>query len=126
MKMVVLKKWDIWWIDQPGSREKSNPVQPGEPSQKNRLFVVISPDAHLESGSNPVCIPVGSKQLNRFLHVFLKKSSAGVLKDCYIWCDEIYTIDRNYFMKKIGSVPTEERNQINFALKDFLEISFTT
>ena len=116
----TFSQWDVWWIDQPNSRTTSTPPQPGDPSFKNRLFVIISPQAHLVAG-DPVCLPIGSRSASALFHVPLKTGEGGVLKDCYVWTNEIYTLKPIFFMKKMGSVQTRS-DEIKMAIKSFLEI----
>jgi mRNA-degrading endonuclease toxin of MazEF toxin-antitoxin module len=113
-------QWDVWWIDQPSSRTGGQPPQLGDPSFKNRMFIIVSPSAHLRSG-DPVCLPIGSKGASKLFHLSLKAGEGGVLKDCYVWCNEIYTIKPQFFLQRMGSISHLE-SEIKLALKKFLDI----
>lgn len=113
-----IQQWDVWWLDQPGARAASAPPQPGDPSAKNRMCVVISPNAHL---GDPVCVPIGSRAASKLFHIPLAKGEGGVVKDCFIWCNEIYTLKPVYLLQKMGSVSHREA-EIKRAVKRFLEI----
>lgn len=114
------QQWDVWWIDQPGARASANPPQPGDPSFKNRMYVIASPSAHLRAG-DPVCLPIGSRGVSKLFHLELKKGEGGVLKDCFVWCNEIYTLKPPFFFQKMGSV-VHRSDEIKLAMKRFLEI----
>ena len=117
---VILRQWDVWWLDQTGARLASTPPQPGDPSAKNRMFVIISPNPHLRFG-DPVCIPVGSRGVSKLFHLSLSQGEGGVLKECFLWCNEIYTLKPKYFLQKMGSVAHRE-DDIKLGVKRFLEL----
>ena len=120
--MIDVRQWDIWWLDQPSARKDSFPPQPGDPSVKNRLMAVVCRDTYLAAGGRPVCVPIGSVQADPLIHIPLNAKESGVLKDCYLWCNEIYTIERRFFVKKIGRLAEPRSVAIQVALRSFLDL----
>lgn len=117
------RQWEVWLLDQPNSKLNSMPPQPLDPSGKHRPYLVICPQAHIDSNGDPVLMPLGSKSSSSWAHVQLKKGDGGVEKDCFVWCNQIVTVNERYLVnsKKI-QIPEERRLHVQAALRDFFDL----
>ncbi|MES2615200.1 MAG: type II toxin-antitoxin system PemK/MazF family toxin [Bdellovibrionota bacterium] len=116
-----MRQWDIYCVNQPESRHSTQPKQPGDPSDKNRYYIIISNDYHLAYGGNPTVIPIGTRCINRVMHLKVPKAKeSGLHHDSYAWCNEIYTVPKKFLIKKIGLVPAENIENIKNALQAYL------
>lgn len=114
--------WEVWYVDQEASRRKSDPQQPKDPSGKTRMYVIICPQTHLDSGGWPVCVPVGTKCRSRMFDAEIKGGEGGVKHDCFAWCNEIFTLDPRFFRNCIGLLPGHCTTDIKDGVRDFLEL----
>jgi len=117
-----VQKWDVLWVKQKEARQEMYPPQPGDPTKPYRLYVVISPDAHLVQGGKITCLPVGGQSHNPFLDVPLRAGEGGVTKDCFIWCNEVFSVGQKFFDELVGSIPDSARLRVNHALRDYLDL----
>ena len=115
-------QWDVWYFDQVKSRMKSDPQQPKDPSGKTRMYVIVSPQAHVSTGGWPVCVPIGTLSHSSLFDAEIKAGEGGVKHDCFVWCNEIYTLNPGYFRQKMGSLPEHCRTDIQDGIQDFLEL----
>jgi mRNA-degrading endonuclease toxin of MazEF toxin-antitoxin module len=118
----MYKQWDVWYYDQVLSRINSDPRQPIDPSGKTRMYVIVCPQAHLDSGGHPVCVPIGTKQQSSLIDAEIKAGEGGIDHDSWIWCSEIYTLDSKYFKQKMGSVPGYVQADIRDGLRTFFDL----
>ena len=86
------------------------------------MYVIISPDAHLQTGGWPVCLPIGTNQRSTLLDTELQKGEGGVQKTCYVWGNEIFTLNPTYFRQKMGSLPSHARIDIQDGLREFFQL----
>ena len=120
---MALRKWQVHRCDQKIARDGSDPAQTTDPIKTNRFYVVISPDAHLAGGGKVTCVPLGEKSWSGMLEVPLREGEGGATKDCFIWCNHIFTIPHGSFDETpIGIVPLPLRSQIEAAIKDYLDL----
>ena len=118
---MTLQKWNIHRCDQQGARASTQPAQPSDPIKPYRFFLIISPDSHLEGGGKATCLPLGEKSWTPLLDVPLKSGEAGTTKDCYIWCNHIFTIPQaNFTLEPLGVLPHNLRSDVEDALRDYL------
>jgi len=116
-----MKQWDIYCVPQAEVRASTNPKQPGDPSDKNRYYIIISNDCHLAYGGNPTVVPIESKRINRLMHVAIPKTkTSGLHHDSFVWCNEIYTVPKKYLVQKVGVVPSEILESIKISIKSYL------
>ncbi len=116
------KTWEVWYVDQVASRHKSDPQQPKDPSGKTRMYVIICPKAHLDSGGWPVCIPIGTNCRSKMFDTEIKGGEGGVTHDSFAWCNEIFTLDPRFFRNRIGVLPAHCITDIKDGIRDFLEL----
>ena len=119
---MSFKTWEVWHVDQDASRRNSDPQQPKDPSGKTRMYVIVCPQAHLDSDGWPVCVPIGSKCRSHLLDAEIKAGEGGVHHTSYAWCNELFTIDPRFFIRKIGSLPNHCITDIKDGIRDFLEL----
>jgi hypothetical protein len=101
-----MKKWEIWDLDQEAARTRTDPSQPLDPKRSTRPYLIISDNAaltHAGPESKIICHPIGERQISSLFDVALTKGQAGCTKDCFVWCHEIYTLKRKYFVALRGN-----------------------
>ena len=121
---VAPKKWEIWWVDQVLARAATSPYhQPGDPSDKDRMYLVVADP--LDS-NRITCCPlqdVGSGI--GITEVELPENYRGRVtsKSCKIICNEIYTFPKDYFYKRMGFLDRKKQEDVQTALINFLELA---
>ena len=109
-----MQKWDIQVVQQRHAREALVPTQPNDPSNYNRMYVIVAQPC----GSTAVCCPIQNSLTGiGITEVELKKGyTTCITKDCKIICHEIFTLPLNFFAKKVGFIKPPEQDQIQTAL----------
>lgn len=118
------KKWEIWWVNQTLAREATSPYhQPGDPSEKDRMYLIIADPL----GSNKVtCCPLQDIGKGAGItEVELPKNYRGNItsKPCKIICNEIYTFPMSYFYQRRGVLDQKKQTDVQTALINFLDLS---
>ena len=123
-KTASPKKWEIWWVDQVLAREATSPHhQPGDPSDKDRMYLVVADPA---GSKNITCCPlqdIGSGV--GITDVQLPENYRGRVtsKPCKIICSEIFTFGSEYFYKKMGFLDPAKQADVQTALINYLELA---
>lgn len=113
--MLLLKKYDIWLAD-------LNPRMGTEPGKVRPVIIVQSDFLNNVHPSTIICpITTNVNRSLKILRVNLAKNLA-LAKPSDILIDQIRSIDNKRFIKKIGSISSGLRNQLNTNLKIILDI----
>jgi mRNA-degrading endonuclease toxin of MazEF toxin-antitoxin module len=110
-----MNQWEIWYVKQQNARKELKPVQPNDPSDYDRMYVVV---ADPTGSSTMICCPVQNSLSGVALtEVELKKGyTTGITKDCKIVSHEIYTLPRHFFDRKVGYIRVSEQDKIKTSL----------
>lgn len=108
---------EIWLAD-------LNP-QIGTETGKTRPVLIVQTDFLNHQGHNSTIICPITTNIKHAepIRIFLKAGSCGVLNDSEIMLDQIRAIDNSRFVKKIGTISTDQANRVNRFLRAVLELS---
>lgn len=113
--MSLLKKYDIWLAD-------LNPRMGTEPGKIRPVIIIQSDFLNNVHPSTIICpITTNVNRSSKILRVNLSSNSA-LAKPSDILVDQIRSIDNKRFIKKIGSLSSGLRNQLNTNLKIILDL----
>ncbi|MGZ3698870.1 MAG: type II toxin-antitoxin system PemK/MazF family toxin, partial [Bdellovibrionota bacterium] len=95
---------------------------PNDPSDYNRMYVVVADPA---GGPTAICCPVQNPGSGVGLtEVPLQRGyTTCISKDCKIVCHEIFTLPKHFFEKKVGHVRPPEQDEIQTALIAVFDLS---
>ena len=110
-----MKQWEIWYVKQQHARKELIPPQPNDPSDYDRMFVII---ANPRGRNTVICCPVQNPgSIIAMTEVALPKSYAsGIIKDCKIVAHDIFTLPTKFFDNKKGQLKTPEQEKVQTAL----------
>lgn len=109
-----MHQWDIWVVEQAHARKETNPAQPNDPSDYNRMYVIVADP----SGRNTsICCPIQNSLGGAGITEVL------IAKDCKVVCHDIFTLPRKFFEKKVGHIRPPEQTEIQTALISVLDLS---
>ena len=113
--MALLKKYDIWLAD-------LNPGRGTEPGKVRPVIIIQSDFLNNIHPSTIICpVTTNVNRSSKILRVALSNNIA-LSKPSDILVDQIRSIDNKRFIKKIGSISTGLRNQLNKNLKIVLDL----
>ena len=85
----------------------------GKEISKTRPAIIVSNDKNNEFAGTITVIPVSSNINNIYpFDLLLNKNETGLAKDSKAKCNQIRTIDKSRFIKKIGGLTSELKNKI--------------
>lgn len=113
---MIFNQFDIWIAD-------LNP-QFGSETGKTRPVLIVQSDLLNEVGHNSTIIcPITTKIRNaEFIRVFLDSEKVNLFEDSDIMADQIRAINNSRFIKKIGSIPHQKREEVKEYLKIILDL----
>ncbi len=114
--MVKIKRGDIFLINlSPIKGSEQGGVRPG---------LILQNDIYNEYSPTTIIAPITSKLYEKEYptNVFIKKEESGLDKDSTILLNQIRTIDKSRFFKKVGSLNSYSMNKVDNALKISLEL----
>jgi mRNA interferase MazF len=113
---MKIRQFEIWITD-------LNPRR-GMKAGKVRPVIVIQTDLlNKEHPSTIVCpITTNVKPEVEILRVHLKKSTFGLKEDCDIMIDQVWAIDNNRLLEKIGTVDQGIAKKVRENLKVVLDL----
>jgi mRNA interferase MazF len=111
---MKIKQYDIWLAD-------LNPSKGTEPG-KTRPVVVVQTDLLNETHLSTLICPVTTnvKKEIELLRVHLKKGQLDKLSDILV--DQLRAIDNTRFLKRLGQLTKEQKNQLKANLRIVLDI----
>lgn len=119
-----LRQWAVYRVNQRLSRnnppDPNHPPQPLDDLRDYRRYVIITPTAQLKNAFKINCVPIGTKSFNPYVHIPLALGEAGCSKDCYIWANEIFTLERPLFDLEYGELPVSKIQLLRMSLKNWL------
>jgi len=110
-------KGDIWFADLDPTR--------GHEQKGKRPCVVVSVDKFNNSPAGIVwALPVTAKNKRIVYHVAVNPGKeTGLHRKSYIMCDQIRCISKERLTKKLGRVPEDVMEQVNYLVSVILGIS---
>ena len=117
-----MQQWDIHIVHQQHARKELNPVQPNDPSNYNRMYVIVADPC---GSLTAICCPIqnNSSGVGITEVELLRGHTTCITKDCKIVCHEIFTLPRKFFEKKVGHVRPPEQDRIKTALIAVFDLS---
>ena len=108
----MVSQGEIWWVDL-GEPAKS------EPGYKRPIVVIQSNVFNESKISTIICAVITSniKLAEAPGNILLNSKSTGLIKDSVINVSQIITVDRSYFLEKIGSLNNRQFKKLEDGLK---------
>lgn len=111
-------KNQVWWFNQTGSRENTNPSQPPDPDKSRRMLIILSRVIQ----NQVTCVPIltlAPQQKVTFTEVELLKSNYQnfLQNDSYVACYNIVTVPTKYFQTYLANIKMYEMAKIEKAIK---------
>jgi mRNA-degrading endonuclease toxin of MazEF toxin-antitoxin module len=109
-----MRQWEIHIVQQQYARNELSPAQPNDPSEYNRMYVVVAEPL----GHTVICCPIQNSLAGIGLtEVGLRNGyTTCITKDCKVVCHEIFTLPARFFEKKVGFIRPDEQDKIQTAL----------
>lgn len=109
-----IKQFDIWLAD-------LNPRRGTEPG-KTRPVVIVQTDLLNETHLSTLICPITTnvKKEIKLLRVHLKKGQLAILSDILV--DQVRAIDNKRFLKKLGQLTNEQKNDLRANLRIVLDL----
>ena len=109
-----MRQWEICIVQQQYARKELNPPQSNDPSEYNRMYVIVAEP----TGPTVICCPIQNSLSGvGITEVELQRGYTGcITKNCKIVCHEIFTLPTKFFEKKVGFIRPSEQEQIQTAL----------
>lgn len=110
-----MQQWEIWIVKQQYARKESNPPQPNDPSEYDRMYVVI---ANPRGRKTVICSPIQNSLggIGMTEVSLLKGYSTAITKDCKIVVQDIFTLPIKFFETKKGFLRAPEQEKVQTAL----------
>lgn len=113
---MQIKQFEIWIAD-------LNP-QIGTETGKTRPVLIVQTNLlnKIPHPSTIICpITTNVKMESEILRVHLKKGTANVLEDCDIMIDQLWAVDNQRFIKKVGNLPVDLAEMVSDNIKLILD-----
>ncbi len=109
-----MQRWEIHVVAQRHARKELQPAQPNDPSEYDRMYVVVADPL----GPTAICCPIQNSLAGiGITEVELAKGYAPcITKDCKVVCHNIFTLPKKFFVKRVGYVRPAEQDKIQTAL----------
>lgn len=110
-----MQQWEIRYVHQQHARKELNPIQPNDPSDYDRMYVIVAEP----NGNTVICCPIINSQSGvGITEVELPRGySTRITKDCKIVCHEIFTLPIKFFeAKREGFLRKPEQDKVQTAL----------
>lgn len=85
---MVPHRGDIWLTDTPGRPDDPHQPRPG---------IVISEDVRNEQRDHAIVVPIYSEGKVGLTHIGIRAGTGGLEHDSVIFCEEITTVDYQFF-----------------------------
>jgi mRNA interferase MazF len=94
---------------------------------KTRPWVIISNDVANLHGGTVICVAITSSTKHRDhpINVLVTASETGMKADGLILCNQIRTVDKGRLLERIGKVPLNKMELVDYALLKSLDIDYT-
>lgn len=115
-----MRQWEIWKIDLTKTIDTATLIQISEDNCNFIFCVIVTGQSYLDTYHAPTVLPIfiNSKGNNTTVAIEGNKLT-GLFCESYIICDQILTIHRDVFMKKLGEVPQNLRTKIQKKILDY-------
>jgi mRNA-degrading endonuclease toxin of MazEF toxin-antitoxin module len=115
-----MHQWEIHIVQQQYARKELVPPQPNDPSLYDRMYLVVAEPF----GTTAICCPIQNNSSGLGItEVELKKGyTSCITKSSKIICNEIFTLPKRFFEKKVGYLRTLEQTQVQTALIAVLDL----
>ena len=114
-KPMKIKQWGVYLVNlNPRIGTKPGKLRPCVVVQDNALNEINHPST--------VILPITTKNTTDQAHplrVFLAKGEAGLEKNCMVLVDQFLAWDNTRFVKHLGDLSPEKREELESACRDF-------
>jgi mRNA-degrading endonuclease toxin of MazEF toxin-antitoxin module len=110
-----MQQWEIWLVKQQYARKELNPPQPNDPSDYDRMYVVV---ANPRRRTSVICCPVQNSLSGvGITEIALTKGyQPCITKDCKIVAHDIFTLPQKFFETKRGALLPSEQDKVQTAI----------
>ncbi len=110
-----MQRGELWWVDLPAPR--------GSESAYTRPALIIQSDLYTRSALKTVVVAMLTSNLALAAapgNVFLQAGSAGLRRDSVINVTQILTLDKQFFIERIGTVDAQAMELVESGIKRVL------
>lgn len=91
--------------------------------EKRRPVVIVSPDRRNERASDVLIVPCSTSVRAMSWHVRLQRGEAGVFRDCYVACERVAVLRKEFIdPEELGVLSAARMREVEEALLSALGI----
>ena len=116
-----MKKWEIWKINLHKAIDSNTVIQVSEDNHIRDFCIIITSQNFLDTFHAPTIIPIKvSCNANYSAITIDGNKTTGLFCESYVICDQIFTVHKDIFVKKVGIVPEILRSKIQKRIFNYL------
>ncbi|APJ02901.1 type II toxin-antitoxin system PemK/MazF family toxin [Silvanigrella aquatica] len=116
-----MKQWEIWKMNLDMDMESQTEIQMSEENFDFNYCIIITGQSFLDAFHAPTILPISTNFRESYSVVSIEESkSVGLFCESFIICDQILTVQKDVFIKKIGIVPEHLRSKIQNKIFNYL------
>lgn len=117
-----MRQWEIWKIDLNQIVDPATLSQLSEERSEINYAIVVTGQSYLDTYHAPTILPILLNCLGSYSAIAIEGSKhTGLFCESYVTCDQILTVQRNIFVKKVGTVPEILRSKIQKKMFDYFK-----
>jgi mRNA-degrading endonuclease toxin of MazEF toxin-antitoxin module len=117
-----MRQWEVWKIDLTKIIDSTTLIQISEDKYSFIFCIIVTGQNFLDTYHAPTVLPIYINCKGNYSAVSIEGSKlTGLFCESYIICDQILTIHRDVFVKKLGLVPENLRSKIQKKIFDYFK-----
>lgn len=119
MTLIPVSRGDIFFVVE--ARTEGGEIT------KTRPWVIVQNDIANMHSDNVICVAITSsiKHKDHTINVLVTATETGMDKDGLIVCNQIRTVAKSRLLNRIGKVPPNKMELVDWALLKSLDIDYT-
>ncbi len=117
-----MKQWEVWKLDLAKIIDSTTLLQLSDDKCNFIFCVIVTGQSFLDTYHAPTVLPIYINCQRNYSAIAIEGNKlTGLFCESYVVCDQILTIHRDVFMKKLGIVPENLRSKIQKKLFDYFK-----
>lgn len=117
-----MKQWEIWKIDLTKVIDASTLIQVSENNCNSEFCIIVTGQSFLDAFHAPTILPVYiNHKVNHSTVPIEGTKLTGLFCESFIICDQILTIHKDIFIKKLGIAPEHLKSKIQKKIFDYFK-----